>query len=489
MYSPPAPGKKQTIKQIAIYTLMTLSVIVVVAILILVMLGYRLNRTTGTLEQGGLVQLNSTPSGASLMVNGTRLGATTSTKTTLAPGSHTITMSRSGYTPWQKTVDVKSGTILWLNYARLIPLDRPVEDIATLPGVTSSISSPNRQWYAVTTEKTSPTIRLVNINTDTPEIKTLTLPEASYAKSENKETESFTLVSWDPSNRYVLLEHIYDEKNEWLVVDVQDISQTKNITTIFDIAMEKPQFSREDTNVLFAIIEGDVRRIDINASTISAPLVRNVAEFSFYDQSILLYVTKLNEETKSRSVGYKQENANEPRAIRSYSDDGTIPLHLSLGKYYSQTYVGIAYGTTVDILSGSLPRSDSEDSLTLTAVATMSTSEPINFFANKTDGRFFVAQHENSYSVYDLELQKATMTTLRGEARQEKEIRWIDGYNAWSSLDGVLRFYEFDGANQNDIMPIVAGQNPALSPNDRFIYAPTVDETGVYHLSRVRLIL
>ena len=102
MYSPPAPGKKQTIKQIAIYTLMTLSVIVVVAILILVMLGYRLNRTTGTLEQGGLVQLNSTPSGANLMINGTRLGATTSTKTTLAPGSHSITMSRSGYTPWQK---------------------------------------------------------------------------------------------------------------------------------------------------------------------------------------------------------------------------------------------------------------------------------------------------------------------------------------------------------------------------------------------------
>lgn len=489
MYSPPVPGKKQTIKQVAVYALMTLSVIVVVSILILIMLGYRLDRKTGTLEQGGLVQLDSTPSGANLMINGTRLGATTGTKTTLAPGQHMVSMSRSGYTPWQKTVEVKSGTILWLNYARLLPLDRPVENVATLPGVTSSIPSPNRQRYVMTTEKASPSILLVNINTDTPEVETLTIPETSYTKSINPETESFTLTSWDPSNRYVLLEHIYDDKSEWLVVDVENIAETKNITDIFDIAITQPQFSREDTNVLFALINGDVRRIDIRDSTISAPLVRNVAEFSFYDQSVLIYVTNVSEETKSRTVGYKQKNASEPRVIRNYSDDGTIPLRLALGKYYNQTYVGIAYGTTVDILSGSLPRSDSEDPLTLTAVATMSTPEPISFLSNRTDGRFFVAQHENSYSVYDLELQKATTTTLRGEASQTKEIRWIDGYNAWSSLDGVLRFYEFDGANQNDIMPIVSGQNPALSPNDRFLYAPTIDDAGEYHLSRVRLIL
>lgn len=489
MYTPPVPGKKQTIRQITVFTLMVLSVIVVVLLLILIMLGYRFNRTDGTIEQGGLVQLNSTPAGANLTINGTRLSATTSTKTTLSPGQHTIAMSRSGYTPWQKNVDVKSGTILWLNYARLIPLDRPVEHLTTLPAITSSLASPNREWYAMTTKKNTPAIRLVNISNNNPDDETLTLPELSYTKSANPETDTFTLVSWDPSSRYLLLEHVYDDKSEWLVIDREDVNQTRNITEIFDATIMKPQFSQADTSVLYGIIDGDVRRIDIKASTISAPLVRDVAEFSFYDRTTLIYVTELSEVTKSRSVGYRQDNANEPRAIRSYSDDGSIPLHISLGKYYNQTYVGIAYGTTIDILSGSLPRSDSEESLSLTAVATMSTPEPIDYFSNKTDGRFFVAQHANSYSVYDLELQKATTTALRGVAKLEKEMRWIDGYTAWSSLDGVLRFYEFDGANQNDVMPIVVGQNPALTPNNVFLYAPTVDEKGVYHLSRIRLIL
>ncbi len=472
-----------------IYAAMTTTVLVVVSILILIMLGYRFDRTAGTLEQGGLVQLNSIPSGASLTINAARLSATTGTKTTLAPGQHAITMSRDNYRTWQKTVEVKSGTILWLNYTRLIPTELPVEDVASLPAVTSSMPSPNRERYAMTAQKTSPTVRIANIDADTPEITTLELPEASYTPAKDAASETFRLHAWDPSSRYLLLEHLYDGEREWIVVDTDNISNTRNITTVFDIAMTKPQFSQSDDYVLYALISGDIRRVDIEAATISAPLVRNVAEFSFFDSSTLLYVTNVNDSTKSRSVGYRSEGASEPRAIRTYSDDGSVPLHVTAGKYYNQTYVGIAHDTTVDVLSGSLPSSDSDDPLTLTAIATLSTPEPIDFLSNKTDGRFFVAQHENNFSVYDLELLKATTTTIRGEGSLGSELRWLDGYTVWSGLGGTLRFYEFDGANQNEIMPIANNQRPALSPNSRYLYAPTVDDKGEFHFSRVQLIL
>jgi len=454
------------------------------------MLGYRFDRKAGTIEQGGLVQLNSIPAGATLTINAARLSATTPAKTTLSANQHSISMVQNGYTPWQKTVQVVSGNILWLNYARLIPIDRPVDTISSLTAITSSLSSPNRKWYAMTTEKSSPAIRLVDVSVEDPEIKTLALPELSFTKPVNVESASFHISAWDPSSsRYILLEHRFDDTNEWIVVDTEEIAKTKNISTTFDISMVKPQFSNADSTVLYAVIEGDIRRIDIDQSTISAPLVRNVAEFSFFDKSTLLYVTNIDEIKKTRSVGYRSEDASESRAIRTFSDEGTVPLHIAAGKYYNQTYLGIAYDSSIEILTGSLPRSDSKDTLALTAEATMSTPEAINFFSNKTDGRFFVAQHKNSYSVYDLELQKATTTTIRGDAVLEAELRWLDGHSVWSSLGGQLHFYEFDGANQNTIMPIVAGQNPALSPNNRYIYAPTVDEKGVFHLSRVRLIL
>lgn len=468
---------------------MTLSVLAIVTILILIMLGYRFDRTARTLEQGGLVQFNSMPSGAKLTIDAARLSATTATKATLIAGQHTVMMSRNGYNSWQKTVDVRKGAVLWLNYARLIPTDLAVTSVMQLPAVTSTVPSPNRKLLAMTTEKAVPIVTLVDISSDTPKQQALTLPETVYTKPEDLANQSFSLSAWSASSRYVLLEHVYDDKKEWIVVDTEDVSRSKNITVLFDVQVAQIRFSENDDQMLYVLMNGDVRKMNIEAATISAPLVRNVAEFSFYNDSTIVYTTTVDEATRSRSVGYRSDDANAPRTIRTYSDDGLIPLHISVDKYYSKTYVALAYGGTVEILTGSLPHSDSTDPLSLTAVATMSLPEPIAFLSSRTDGRFFVAQHGTSYSVYDLELQKATTTPLRGEGVLDRELRWIDDYIVWGGLGGVLRFYEFDGANQHDIMSIVAGQNPVLTTNGRYLYAPTQDEQGVFHLSRVRLIL
>jgi hypothetical protein len=287
----------------------------------------------------------------------------------------------------------------------------------------------------------------------------------------------------------LLLSHLYAGKTEWIVVDTENIAETKNLTSLFDIPMTGAKFSNSDNRILYALMGGDVRKIDIDNATISAPLVRGAAEFSLYDRSIITYVTTVDETTKQRSVGYYHDGAEKPRVIKTFSDDGSVPLHLSVGKYFNQTYVGIAYGNTVDILQGSLPRSDSDGSSSLQAVTTVTIPGGVDFLSNKTSGRFFAMQHGMSYSVYDLELKELTTTALKGDTPPDGELRWLDGYTVWSSLGGTLRLYYFDGANQNYIMPIVAGQNPTLSPNGRYLYAPTQDDEGVFHLSRVRLIL
>src|SRR5690606_23248349 len=128
-----------------------------------------------------------------------------------------------------------------------------------------------------------------------------------------------------------------------------------------------------------------------------------------------------------------------PRTIRTFTDDGSIPLHISVGEYFNQTYVSIAHGNSVEILKGQLVRSDSDDSLSLKTVTTVATPEDISYLSTRTNGRFIVAQHNKSFSVYDLELEKLTTTTVRGDAPLEGELRWLDGYIVWSSLDGIDR--------------------------------------------------
>lgn len=490
MYSPPSSYKQQALKQAAIYILMTLSVIGIVSVLILITLGYRFDRLSGTIEQGGLVQLNSIPSGAALTVNSARLSATTSARATLSPGQHTISMSREGYSTWQKTIDLRRGTVLWLNYARLIPNDLPVENIAELPAVVSTLPAPNREKIALTTEAAQPAITLADIRSDTPQLETLPLPSNLLTTpKESSADRSLRLSAWDGSSRYLLVEHRFDATSEWLVIDTEDMAHSRNITTILDIPITSIKFSSSSGRVLYALMEGAVRKVDIQAATVSAPLVREVADFSLFDRSTIFYTTILDEQTGSRHVGYLNDGADEARVIHTAKDDGSVPLHVTVGKYYNDTYVAIAYGNQMEILSGSLPKSDSDSELALQEAATMTVTGPISYLSTRTDGRFYIAQHGNSYSVYDLELQKPTTTNLRGDGTQRGELRWIDGYNLWSGLDGVLRLYEFDGANQHDVMPILSGQNPTLTANNRYLYAPTQDEDGTYHLSRVRLIL
>ena len=83
-------------RRAALYTFMSTAVVVLVTVLVFIMLGYQFNRKDGRIEQGGLVQLGSRPSGAKISIDGNETSMTTSNKATLTRGKHTIEFSRDG---------------------------------------------------------------------------------------------------------------------------------------------------------------------------------------------------------------------------------------------------------------------------------------------------------------------------------------------------------------------------------------------------------
>jgi hypothetical protein len=59
----------------------------------------------------------------------------------------------------------------------------------------------------------------------------------------------------------------------------------------------------------------------------------------------------------------------------------------------------------------------------------------------------------------------------------------------WSDRDGRLRFYEFDGANQHDIMSVAPGQAVTLSPSGKYVYGISKQADNKVFLTRVQLLL
>lgn len=482
--------RKQLAQRITVYSLMSTAVIVLVGVLVFFMLGYQYNGRHGRIEQGGLVQFGSRPSGAEVTIDGRSFGTRTTSKTTMAAGEHAITMRRTGYQTWQKTVSVTPGSVLWLNYARLIPLKLTPQSVTNFPAVTSTAVSPNGKYMAIKAEAATADISIVDISQKDVQPTLLTLPATSYTAPQEGQSQHFSLDSWDPSSRYLLVKHTYNEPaaTEWLVVDTQRVADTKNLTTALGVAASKVVFSNDSSDKLYAQVDATVRRIDIGASTMSGPLVSGVHEFSLY-KKMVLYSTLPNEETKEQSVGYYDEGAAKSRIIRSYPAVEGASLQLAVGAYFSQTYVAIARGEVVEILTGDLPRSDSDAKLTLATIRTIAVPGGVRHLSNVTNGRFIVAQSATGYVTYDLELKKVSTTPIRGATSEMRELRWLDDYMLWSDQGGMARLYEFDGANQHDIMPVVSGFNVTLSPNGSYLYGVTLDEAGVYHLSRVQMIL
>lgn len=488
MYHPP-PKRKQLLQRIAVYSLMSVTVVGLVTVLVFLMLGYRFDRADGTIEQGGLLQFDTEPDGATVTIDGIGFGTRTPSKTTMAAGQHFVTMERNGYKKWQKPIDLVAGSVLWLNYARLIPTELTPQDTANFSNVASALASPDNKWMAIKEDPASPVIRLADLGREDARVTNVELPEAAYTKPSEGKAQAFTFSQWDPSGRYLLVKHTYDDtKVEWIVADMEGSDPARNLTTLLGVDAAMPLFSNRDSRILYALVDGDIRRIDIGAATLSGPLVENVASFSLYDRATITYVTQPNPETKQRSVGYYDEGTAKPRTIRSYSDNGALPLQLAVDKYFGDPYVAIAHGDVLEIFEGELPRSDTTDPSSLKAVATVALPGGADYLTFKTNGRFIVAQHGDSYTVYDLELKKMTTTKLKGTAPVTAKLDWLDNYMIWSDRDGMVRFYEFDGANQHDIMPVVSGLDVTLSPSDKYVYGITKSADGAFHLTRAQLI-
>lgn len=491
MYHQPSK-RTQFLRRTLSYGATILAILALVTILVFVILGYQFNKKDGKIEQGGLVQFSSQPGGADITLDGTKFGARTATKATMTSGSHYVTMSRDGYQSWSKSVAVLPGAILWLNYARLIPKDLPVEKLASFPAVSSSKASPDQKWMIIATDPSLADLQLADISQQTPVVTKLALPASLYTAPAAGKSQQFTIVEWDKDSRYVLVKHTVEglDRIEWLVVDTQSIDVSKNVTSLLNVAIDAAHFSPGSSQALYAQIAGDVRKIDLGAATISRPLVSNVEDFRLYRDNGVIFTTKLDPTTKQRSVGYVLDSDTAPRILQTVADDGTQPFRLAIGEYFSDIYVATQYGTTLTIRSGDLPKT-STDVAAMQLVTTQHLTELASRLSMITGSRFVVAESKNSYAVYDLELRKLTNTTYKGADTSAAQVplEWIDGYMPWSDRDNTLRLYEFDGSNQHDIMPVAHSQAVSLARNGTYLYTISPVNGTQQNLQRVRLIL
>lgn len=88
--------------------------------------GYRINTKKAVIERTGTLIIDSTPRGAKVVLDGNDVGDTTAvTLQEIPPGPHAIEVSRNGYFPWKKTLNVKPEQVTFANAIWLVRAEDP----------------------------------------------------------------------------------------------------------------------------------------------------------------------------------------------------------------------------------------------------------------------------------------------------------------------------------------------------------------------------
>jgi len=485
------PTKKQLlIRRIILSSIATLSVIIIATATILFMLGYRLDSGNGKLEQGALLQFDSSPNGADVSIDGRMIGSRTATKQTVVAGTHSIKMSRSGYEDWQRTLTLNAGTLTWLDYTRLVPASRPIQPVAAYETLVNLSISPDSRWALAQEKADVPTFQLVDLRSEDIKSSALTLPAASYSDaSVEGVTHSFSIVSWDSGSRYTLVKHLYRDQTEWIVVDTQNVSQTINATQLLGVGFTDLQFAGTSGKVFYGLTnDGTIRKVDLSAATLSRAFITHVDSFSIFDNTVISYVgTNAGDATK-RVVGVYRDGDESAHILRSVTSTDVV-LKIATGRYFSDDYVAIAEGNTVTILKGSYPSSSSQDNSSLARFASFELSGAVSALSFSPGSDYVIAQSGETFKSYEIEHTRSdvgTITTANGNAATT--LKWLDTAHLWNDDNGTLVMRDFNGINAFSIMAVESGFGASLSQNGRFFYAVGKSDTG-YQLQRVKMIL
>lgn len=487
MYQKPSK-RTQALRRSLTITFMSLAVVLIVSAIVLSILGYRFDSNNGSLEQGALLQFASEPSGATVEVDGKAAVNKTPTKFSVMAGTHTFTMRRDGYEVWTKTIDVKAGTLNWLNYALLIPTERTPEKLTQFTGLSASLASPDSRAIAVLSDAKNPSIELIDIRSDDIKTVTLTLPQTLYTDALTPNiSHAFTLNSWDQGGRYILMNHTYNDKSEWLIVDTRDINNSKNVTKLLNIDITSPVLAGTSGSIVYVISAGDIRKLDLSAATISRSLVSGVKSFELYDTNILTYVGVDQKDPTRHVAGLYREGDSASHILRS--SPLTTPLSVATARYFNQDFVAIAEGTQIDILGGSYPTTPGDDISSLGIVSSVTFEPTAQRLSFSPRGDYVLAQTGATFMSYDIEHSRVSRSTIvPPQEAPVGALQWLNDDHVWSDTNSTLTIRDFDGANVVSLSGVTAGQDVVLTTNRKFMYSFNATEIG-FSLQRVRLAL
>lgn len=487
----PEDKRARTIKLFTGYILIAILVGLATLILVYLAQGYGYDPSKGV-SQNGLVFLDAKPGSANVLIDNQDKG-TTATRVTLAEGTHDVTLKKDKYRDWNKTISVDGGSVFYLVYPRLFPVDIALgitQSYATAPGFASE--SLDRHWLVVQPKADVPSLTLLDLLKPTDDAKTAALPVAQLI-SDSSGYGKFTPIEWSDDNKHLLLKQtLTSGKSAYIVYDREDVSQSFNVTkklSIGDTVSVSLRDKAYDNYYLFTPANGTIQTADLKSGVQAAPLVAGVVSFKSYADNLILYVTYTGAKDTEANV-YVLKDQKDTYMLQSIARDAGARYQLDMAKYEDNWLYATSSSTDKKVFVYRNPLDKTKPANTTPIsprfALVLNSPQSISFSDN---ARFISMQSGKQFVVYDAELARVYRYTSPLALADAQAATWMDGHRLTAVTDGKVQVFDFDGTN---LQTLTSSRPEFIAYFDRdyqYIYTIIQQADGRSALQNGRLIV
>lgn len=317
--------------------------------------GYRPNIQNRIIQGTGLISLTSYPKSARVIIND-RLTTVTDDKLYLTPGDYTIKIEKDGFSPWQKTVPVKSELVTSVD-ARLFPLIPAISPI-TFYQVDNVAANPDNTKiaYVVSHSPVSADNGLYVYSLTGNLLGSQNIQIASADKD-----YSSAILVWSPDSSQILVIFTQDTKTGQKIasselLSTKSFNQTKDIT---DVTYRLPLIVSEWQDQLVKINQNSLSLYPDFMTRLLSQSAINV--YFSPDKEKVVYSPTQDIKLPANDIGTALPNINSTTETRQLTKGDTYVYDLKEGTNYLitestnlNTVSKTLFTTTSATLSGNL---------------------------------------------------------------------------------------------------------------------------------------
>lgn len=465
------------------YGLIAIALTMITIVIFFAAYGYDIDRHTGQVIQNGMIILNAAPESARITINGADQG-NTDKRLSLPAGQYSIELSRDGYRSWHKEVNLSGGAIEQLVYPFMFPQNlstSAVQDYTSPPIVMSQ--SPDRRWLV--TQRPGDAVgafQVIDLNDTNNATQTVVFPDGVLTQGTK---HSFQAIEWSTNNNDLLMKHVVDGKTEYVVLNRDNTSKSRNLTKLFDGRTFTSVSLRDKNPDLFYLYnQADKSLYATDAKAKQYTLVAsNVLSYKGYQKDLVLYVSP-NKDTSKADVHllYKgiDKVIKQVGASKTYLDDAADfdgKLYVAVGgSSDKEVYL---FKNPLDGLSNS-----SEPPSAFLAMA-VTNPEKLSF---STNARFIAVQSGGTFAVYDAETERHYHYNSKLTLGESVYASWMDGHRLTVvPKDGLVRVFDFDGTNMQSLNPALSGSKVYFDRDYKGLFVLAQPDAKTYRLTRTEL--